>query len=99
MASFFVVVAVVAGLFVAIIGVRRLRASGSSSAVEAGCVITSGTNSEVQLARQTLKVAGIFSAVRNVDSTAFAMPTVFELWVKENDAERARDALGIDPEP
>ncbi|HEY5625660.1 MAG TPA: hypothetical protein VIT93_04140 [Dehalococcoidia bacterium] len=94
--GFFIFIGIAVGLFVGFLGIRRLTAPRHPSAVEAGCVVATGTNAEVQLAKQTLKVAGIFSRVRNVDRTAFAMPTEFELWVKEKDADRARDALGLD---
>ncbi len=99
MVSFLILVVIVGGLFAAFLGARRLGASRRSSAVEAGVVIATGKFSQVQLTQQALKVAGVWSLMRDVSSTAYSMPQDFQLWVKAKDAERARDALGIDPEP
>jgi len=94
-ASFFVLTAIIVGLFLGFLGLRRLGAARRTSAIEAGVVIATGKHSQVQLAQQTLRVAGIFSTTRDVDSTVY-LPHDIELWVKEKDAELARDVLGLD---
>lgn len=99
MASFFVLAAIVIGLFAGFLGVRNLGAPRRLSAEEKSCVVVVGAYSEVHLARQTLRTAGIWSMLRDVSRTAYSMPQELQLWVKETDAERARDALGLDLEP
>ena len=60
----------------------------------------SGGENEAQLWQQALAKSGIWSRIIGGTSGAYpSIPYQHELWVKENDAERARDALGIDPEP
>ena len=96
MASFFVLVAIVIGLLVVFLGVRRSSAPRRLSVEEKSCVVVVGTYAEVQLARQTLQTAGIWSLVRDVSRTAYSTPQELQLWVKEKDAELARNVLGID---
>ena len=59
-----------------------------------------GGENEAFMWQQALTHAGVWSRIIGGTSGAFpSIPYQHELWVKENDAERARDALGIDPEP
>ncbi len=59
-----------------------------------------GGENEAQLWQQALARAGIWSRIIGGTSGAYpSIPYQHALWVKATDAERARDALGIDPEP
>ena len=99
MASFFVLVAIVIGLFLGFLFLRALapRRGPTTPLVRIG--ISSGEN-EAQLWQQALTHAGIWSRIIGGTSGAYpSIPYQHELWVKENDAALARDVLGIEPEP
>ena len=96
MASFFVVVAIVAGLFVGFLFLRASTSKQSPTTPLARIGIAGGEN-EAQLWQQALARAGIWSRI--IGETGGAYPSIayqHELWVKAKDAELARDVLGVD---
>ncbi len=98
MASF-VILALVVGALAGFL-VRRMFASKRGPTTALVRIGISGGENEALLWQQALTHAGIWSRI--IGGTAGAYPSIpyqHELWVKANDAERARDALGIDPEP
>ena len=99
MGSFFILVVIVGGLFAAFLGLRTLTSRRGPTTALVRIGIAGGEN-EAFMWQQALTHAGIWSRI--IGGTGGAYPSIpyqHVLWVKENDAERARDALGIDPEP
>lgn len=99
MASFFVLVAIVIGLFLGFLFLRALTSRRGPTTPLVRIGITSGEN-EAQLWQQALARAGIWSRI--IGGTSGAYPSIgyqHEFWVKEKDAELARDLLGIESKP
>ena len=99
MASFFVLVALLVGALAGFLVLRTLtsRRGPTTALVRIGI---SGGENEALLWQQALTQAGIWSRI--IGGTAGAYPSIpyqHELWVKAKDAERARDALGLEPKP
>ena len=99
MASFFVFVSIVIGLFVGFLFLRTRTSRRGPTIPLVRIGITTGEN-EAHLWQQALGRAGIWSRV--IGGTSGAYPSLgyqHEFWVKENDAELARDLLGLDSKP
>ena len=95
----FVILALVVGALAGFLVLRMLTSKRGPTTALVRIGIAGGEN-EALMWQQALTHAGIWS--RTIGGTSGAFPSIpyqHELWVKENDAERARDALGIDPEP
>ena len=96
MASFFVLVAIVIGLFAGFLALRTLTSGRGPTTALVRIGIAGGEN-EAQLWQQALTHAGIWSRI--IGGTGGAYPSIpyqHELWVKAKDAELARDVLGVD---
>jgi len=98
-ASFFILVAIIIGLPLGFLFLRALTSRRGPTIPLVRIGITSG-ETEAQLWQQALGRAGIWSRI--VGETAGAYPSIGyqqEFWVKEKDAELARDLLGLDSKP
>ena len=99
MASFFVLVAIVIGLVAGFLFLRTLTAKRGPTVPLVRIGISSGEN-EAQLWQQALRRAGVWSRIIGGSSGAYpSLGYQHEFWVKENDAELARDLLGLDSKP
>jgi len=98
-ASFIILVAIGVGLFLGFLFLRALTSREGPTTPLVRIGITSGEN-EAQLWQQALARAGIWSRI--IGGASGAYPSIgfqHEFWVKENDAELARDLLGIEERP
>ena len=99
MASFIILVAIVVGLFLGFLFLRALTSREGPTTPLVRIGIAGGEN-EAQLWQQALARAGIWSRIIGGNLGAYrALGYEHELWVKENDAELARDLLGIEEKP
>jgi len=99
--GFFVFIGIIVGGGLAgFLALRTLASKRGPTTALVRIGIAAGED-EAQLWQQALTHAGIWSRIIGGTLGAYrALGYEHELWVKENDAERARDALGIDhPEP
>jgi len=99
-ASFFVLVALLVGGGLAGFLALRMFTSRRGPTTPLFRIGISGGENEALLWQQALTQAGIWSRI--IGGTAGAYPSIpyqHELWVKAKDAERARDALGLEPKP
>ncbi len=97
--GFFVFIGLVVGSLAGFLLLRTLTSRRGPTTPLVRIGITSGEN-EAQLWQQALARAGIWS--RLIGGTSGAYPSIgyqHEFWVKENDAELARDVLGIEEKP
>ena len=93
--GFFVFIGIVVGSLAGFLILRTLTSKRGPEIPLVRIGMTSGEN-EAQLWQQALAGAGIWS--RLMGGTSGAYPSIGyqqELWVKESDAELARDVLGI----
>ncbi len=96
MASFFVLMAIVLGASAGFLFLRRSSSRRGPTIPLVRIGIASGEN-EAQLWQQALARAGIWSRIIGGNLGAYrALGYEHELWVKEKDAELARDLLGIE---
>ena len=96
--GFFIFSAII-GPFLAFLFWRALTSRRGPTTPLVRIGITSG-EIEAQLWQQALAHAGIWSRI--IGETAGAYPSIGyqqEFWVKEKDAELARDLLGLDSKP
>ncbi len=97
--GFLIFSGIVVGLLLGFLLLRALTSRRGPTTPLVRIGITSGEN-EAQLWQQALARAGIWS--RLIGGTSGAYPSIGyqqEFWVKENDAELARDVLGIEETP
>ncbi len=93
--GFFVFIGIVVGLLVALLGLRTLTSKREPATPLVRINIAAGED-EARLWQRTLAQAQIWSRI--IAGTSEAHPVGFqhELWVQAKDAERAREALGLD---
>ncbi len=98
--GFFVFLALLVGSALAGFLVLRTLTSRRGPTTALVRIGIAGGENEALLWQQALTHAGIWSRI--IGGTAGAYPSIpyqHELWVKAKDAERARDALGLDSKP
>ena len=94
--GFFIFSAIIVGPFLAFLFLRAITSRRGPTIPLVRIGITSG-ETEAQLWQQALARAGIWSRI--IGETSGAYPSIGyqqEFWVKENDAELARDLLGLE---
>ncbi len=97
--GFFVFIGIVVGSLAGFLLLRTLTARRGPTTALVRIGIAGGEN-EAQLWRQALTRAGIWSRIIGGNLGAYrALGYEHELWVKESDAELARDVLGIEETP
>ena len=97
--GFFVFIGIVVGSLAGFLLLRTLTSRRGPTTPLIRIGISSGEN-EAQLWQQALARAGIWS--RLIGGTSGAYPSIgyqHEFWVKEKDAELARDILGLEETP
>ncbi len=97
--GFLIFSGIVVGLFLGFLILRALTSRRGPTTPLVRIGIASGEN-EAQLWQQALASAGVWSRIIGGTSGAYpSIPYQHELWVKETDAELARDVLGLDSKP